>query len=103
MPVPDISPATLDALDSAFGAYAEIEEVILFGSRATGRATPRSDIDLATRGLTDSRRLGTLSLDLEDLDIPQMCDIQACEEIRHAPLRAHIDAVGIVIYRKKRT
>ena len=100
MPIPDLSPATLAALAGAFGAYAEIEEVILFGSRATGRATPRSDIDLATRGLTDSRRLGTLALDLEDLDIPQKCDLQAYEEIRHAPLRAHIDAVGIVIYRK---
>lgn len=97
MPVPDLSPATLAG---AFGAYAEIEEAILFGSRAAGRATPRSDIDLATRGLTDSRRLGTLALDLEDLDIPQKCDLQAYEEIRHAPLRAHIDAVGIVIYRK---
>lgn len=103
MPVPDLSPAALDALAGAFAAYPEIEEVILFGSRATGRATPRSDIDLATRGLTDSRKLGTLSLDLEDLDIPQMCDLQAYEHISHAPLKAHIDAAGIVIYRKKRT
>ena len=100
MPIPDLPPAVLDALAGAFGAYPEIDEVILFGSRATGRATPRSDIDLATRGLTDSRRLGNLSLDLEDLDIPQICDIQAYEQIRHAPLRAHIDAAGIVIYRK---
>ena len=100
MPVPDLSPAALEALAATFGAYAEIEEVILFGSRAAGRATPRSDIDLATRGLTDSRKLGTLALDLEDLDIPQKCDLQAYEEIRHAPLRARIDAVGIVIYRK---
>lgn len=103
MPVPDLSPAALESLAGAFGAYPEIEEVILFGSRAAGRATPRSDIDLATRGLTDSRKLGTLSLDLEDLDIPQMCDLQAYEHISHAPLKAHIDAAGIVIYRKKPT
>ena len=100
--VPDLPPAALDALIGVFGAYPEIEEVILFGSRATGRATPRSDIDLATRGVSDARRLGRLALDLDDLDIPQTCDLKAYEQIRHAPLKAHIDAAGVVIYRKRR-
>ena len=97
--VPDLPPAALDALTGVFSAYPEIEEVILFGSRAAGRSTPRSDIDLATRGLSDDRRLGRLALDLDDLDIPQICDLKAYEQI-HAPLKAHIDAAGIVIYRK---
>ena len=91
----------MDALTGVFGAYPEIEEVILFGSRAAGRSTPRSDIDLATRGLTDERRLGRLALDLDDLDIPQICDMKAYEQLIHTPLKAHIDAAGIVIYRKR--
>lgn len=35
---------------------------------------------------------------LEDLDVPQKCDAQAFEEIRHAPLKRHIEAVGVTIY-----
>ena len=98
--VPDLPPAALAALTGVFGAYPEIEEVILFGSRAAGRSTPRSDIDLATRGLTNARRLGRLALDLDDLDIPQICDLKAYEQIIHTSLKAHVDAAGIVIYRK---
>ena len=98
--VPDLPPAVLAALTGVFGAYPEIEEVILFGSRAAGRSTPRSDIDLAARGLTDARRLGRLALDLDDLDIPQICDLKAYEQIIHTPLKGRIDAAGIVIYRK---
>ena len=75
-------------------------EVLLYGSRATGKATPRSDIDLATRGILDPHRLGHLALDLEDTDIVQKCDVQAYEHINYAPLKAHIDSVGICIYEK---
>lgn len=93
-----LNPALLDRLTRVFEAYPELAEVILFGSRATGSASPRSDIDLATRGIRDTHRLGRLALDLEDLDIPQTCDVKAIEDIRHAPLRRHIASVGVTIY-----
>ena len=41
-------------LVAVFRRYSDLEQVLLFGSRATGRATERSDIDLATRGITGS-------------------------------------------------
>ena len=55
--------------------------------------------DLATLGIIDHNLLGRLALDLEDMDIPQKCDLKAYESIRYAPLRAHIDSFGITIYR----
>ena len=64
-------------LRSVFAQYPDRAAVRLFGSYATGRATSRSDIDLATLGITDRFRMGRLALDLEDLPIPQKCDIQA--------------------------
>ena len=67
---------------------------------ATGRATSRSDFDLATHGITDHYRLGRLALDLEDLNIPQKCDVRAYESIGYAPLKRHIDEIGIKIYTK---
>ena len=97
---PDLSAATLETLTRIFGAYPELLEVKLFGSRANGKASPRSDIDLATLGIVDEHRLGRLALDLDDANIPQKCDLVAYETIRYAPFKAHIDTFGITIYRK---
>ena len=89
----------LGRLTAVFSDYSDLESVVLFGSRATGTASPRSDIDLATRGIVSRHTLGRLKLDLEDLDIPQRCDVVALEKIRHEPLLRHIEAVGVTIYR----
>ena len=101
-PDPDIPPAIWSQMRRVFAAYPELTAVTLFGSRATGQATPRSDYDLATHGIVDDYRLGRLALDLDELDIPQQCDVKAYESIRYAPLRRHIDGWGIIIYRKNR-
>ena len=61
----------------------------------------RSDIDLATVGITDDHRLGRLALDLEDMPIPQKCDLTAYESIRYTRFKRHIDTFGITIYEKK--
>lgn len=87
-------------LKSVFSAHPDVESVVLFGSRAMGTHSPRSDIDLATTGVLDRHAIGRLRLDLEDLDIPQRCDVVALESIRHEPLLRHIDAVGVTIYRR---
>ena len=89
----------LERLRSVFVQYPELTAVRLFGSYATGKATSRSDIDLATVGITDRHRLGRLALDLEDLPIPQKCDVQAYESISYEPLKRHIEERGVVIYR----
>ncbi len=100
MKTPNLSTKTLNTLQLVFARYPELTEVLLYGSRATGKSTPRSDIDLATRGILDPHRLDRLALDLEDTDIPQKCDLQAYEHISYSPLKVHIDSVGIRIYRK---
>ncbi|MYI07223.1 MAG: nucleotidyltransferase domain-containing protein [Gemmatimonadetes bacterium] len=101
-PITGIEDRLLEKLTGVFFAYSDLDSVILFGSRATGTASPRSDIDLATRGILSRRRLGRLKLDLEDLDIPQRCDVVALEKVRHEPLKRHIKAVGVTIYRRAR-
>ena len=88
----------LEQLRRVFSQYPDLDAVRLFGSYATGRATHRSDIDLATVGITDRLRAGRLALDLEDLPIIQKCDVQAYESIDYAPLKRHIDERGVTIY-----
>ncbi len=100
MGAPDLSPDTLEKLARIFAGYPELTEVRLFGSRAMGKATARSDIDLATLGISDDYRLGRLDLDLEDSDIPQKCDLKAYESINYPTIKRHIDTYGITIYRK---
>lgn len=99
--VPDIPHSTWEKLNAVFAIYPELTAVTLYGSRATGRATPRSDFDLVTHGIEDDYRLGRLALDLEDLNIPQTCDVQAYEAIEYSPLKRHIDAYGVTIYRRR--
>ena len=98
MSAPDLPPGARERLTRIFAAYPELREVVLYGSRVTGASTPRSDIDLATRGITDSH-LGHLALDLEESDILQRCDVRAYESIESAALRDHIEREGVAIYR----
>ena len=102
MSPPDLPVAVMEKLTRVFAAHPELTQVTLFGSRATGKAHARSDIDLATHGIVDDGRLGRLALDLADLDIPQICDLKAYEHIVYVPLKRHIDRCGIVIYAKQR-
>ena len=101
MNTPDLPTATMERLIRVFATYPELTQVRLYGSRATGKSTPRSDIDLATLGILNEHRLGRLRLDLDDLPIPQKCDLQAYESIRHAPFKRHIDTYGITIYDRR--
>ena len=90
----------LGRLTSVFARYPGLESVVLFGSRATGTASRRSDIDLATSGILSRHTLGRLKLDLEDLNIPQRCDVVALERVLHEPLKRHIEADGVTIYHR---
>ena len=93
-----LSEAALVGLRKVFADYPDLAGVVLYGSFATGRATPRSDIDLVKVGFSDRYRLGRLALDLEDLPIPQKGDVQAYESIGYEPLKRHIDDQGIAFY-----
>ena len=98
--IPDLPFPIQATMRKIFATYPDLIEVILFGSRATGKSTQRSDIDLVSKGIADQHRLGRILLDLEDLPIPQICELQAYEQIHYPPLKRHIDHCGITIYKK---
>ena len=100
MKTPRLSKKTLNALAQVFTRYPELTQVLLYGSRATGNSTPRSDIDLATRDILDSHRLGRLALDLEESDILQKCDVHAYELISNTRLKGCIDSQAILIFKR---
>lgn len=67
----------------------------MFGSRATGRARPNSDIDLVLFGAVNPRDQTNIWADLEDSDLPVTVDIVIYDELTNARLRDHIDRVAL--------
>lgn len=71
----------------------DITCVGLFGSRATGKARPDSDIDLVLYGSVDEATINHLRTDFEDSNLAVTVDIIAYNALAHPPLKEHIDAV----------
>jgi predicted nucleotidyltransferase len=89
----------MHTLCSCFATFPEVEQVLLYGSRAKGNWHLRSDIDLAVKGpQLDRFLLARLLLDIDDSDLPFPVDLLHYDTLKNAPLKDHIDRVGIVIF-----
>jgi predicted nucleotidyltransferase len=86
----------------AAGELPEIEEVVIFGSRAKGNFKKASDIDLAIKGKTVTDvTIKRLSARLnEELSMPYFFDVLEYASINNQDLLDHIQRVGTVIYKK---
>jgi predicted nucleotidyltransferase len=98
-----ITPKSHQLLIDTFMKYHQIEEVILFGSRAKGNYKKGSDIDLAINGKECSPRV---ALDIsgiinEELPIPYYVDVVDYKSLEHKDLKNHIDNVGVAFYKKQ--
>ena len=91
----------LHLLEDYFSKHIQIEKVIVFGSRAMGKETPGSDIDLAIITKNKNDISGSVQADLEELPTPYMFDVVDYKWITHEALRAHIDRVGKVLFEKE--
>lgn len=97
-----ISEKSFKLLLEALTKYPQVEEAIIFGSRAKGNSKKGSDIDLAIRGAQCSALLAlTLqSYFNEELPIPYMVDVLDYNSLNHQELKAHIDRVGVKFYQR---
>lgn len=97
-----ISDRTFTALLDVLKGTRDVDEAILFGSRAMGNFRPGSDIDIAVRGKNLSvRAAADLSTLLnEKLPLPYIFDIVHYDTINNADLKEHIDQVGVMIFRR---
>ena len=97
-----LSNDTIWMFHSVFERYPEVEEVIIYGSRAKGNYREGSDIDITLIGpnLTEDIR-GKIWLDLDDLNHPYLFDLSIFETLNSENLKDHIRRVGKVFYLKK--
>lgn len=82
--------------------YSDIEQLIIFGSRAMGNYKPGSDVDLAIVGNISQQELLEIDGLLNDeLPTPYFYDVLAVSELRNKALLEHIHQFGKVVYQKE--
>lgn len=82
--------------------YPDIEEAILFGSRAIDTFKEASDVDIAFKGKKVNHKLiSNLKFYFEEeTDFPFFFDFVSYSHINNKKLKNHIDQYGISIYKK---
>ncbi|MDQ6912218.1 MAG: nucleotidyltransferase domain-containing protein [Verrucomicrobiota bacterium] len=90
--------AELELMRSVFRQHRTLEAVKLFGSRAKGTHSRRSDVDFALWGNLDRLTAEEIAAELDELPLPYRYDVQPFESIKLPALRDHIDRVGIRVY-----
>jgi predicted nucleotidyltransferase len=84
---------TVAEIRSCLKRFPQIHWLKLYGSRAMGRHRRGSDIDLAYSADEDCS--AALREALDQLPTPYLFDVTHWESLRYAPLREHIERVGI--------
>ncbi|SRR5258708_7882621 len=88
-------------LNTIFSVTPEVEEVVVFGSRAKGNFSEGSDIDLAVKGkgITLTTILD-LMVRIEMLGLLYKVDIQNYNRIANKELTDHINRVGKTLWKR---
>ena len=82
--------------------YKEIDEAVLFGSRAMNTFKEASDVDIAIKGEKASHELASrLKCRFEeDTNLPFFFDFISYPNLNSKDIKKHIDKYGVVIYRR---
>lgn len=93
--------ATISKIMAVFKMHVEVEQAILYGSRAKGNYRHGSDIDLTLLGEDLSYSLlNRIETEIDDLLLPYSVDLSLYAQIDNQDLVTHIQRVGKVFYRK---
>ena len=96
-----LSAQTVERIVRALAHYPEIEQAVLYGSRAKGNYRNGSDIDLTLFGDgLNSSLLTRLDNELDDLLLPFKFDLSLFASLTHPDLIDHIRRVGVVLYER---
>lgn len=97
-----LSEQTLQKIHNVFVRYPQVEEVVLYGSRAKGDYKNGSDIDLTLHGgdsLTHTI-LSKIANDLDDQLLPYTIDLSIFKNIKNPDMVEQIERIGVIFYKK---
>ena len=91
----------INALREVLSSVPEVDEAIIYGSRARGTNKVASDIDITLKG-SDLTYLQLALLDaiVDDLYLPYFVDLSLFSMLRNKDLVESIEREGKVLYRK---
>lgn len=91
----------ISKINNTFAYFPEVEEVIIYGSRAKGNNKNGSDIDLViTKGDVDFTQFNKITEKLDDLLLPYQIDLSLYSLIDNPDLKEHIKRAGKIFYRR---
>lgn len=91
----------ISKINEVFSSFQQIEEVIIYGSRAKGNFKPGSDIDMTFKGTNlNLHIINSVSTQLDDLLMPYIFDLSIFKQISNRDLTDHISRVGKVFYKR---
>ena len=94
-----LSDTVIRELQDVFRRYANIEKVLIFGSRSKGNYRAGSDIDLAVIGKDiDYNQLLNILCEIDDLELLYSVDLLDYQKKKGTPIGDHIDRVGQIFY-----
>ena len=94
-----LSDTVIKELQDVFRRHANIEKVLIFGSRSKGNFREGSDIDLALIGNgIDYRQLLEILCEIDNLELLYSVDLLDYQKKKGTPIGDHIDRVGQVFY-----
>ena len=93
----------LNSICAILKMYAEVEQAVIFGSRAKGTFKRGSDVDIALKGTQlTSEILAQIRYELnEETNMPYHFDLLHYDTIAEPALKAHIGRLGRIIYKKE--
>ena len=95
---------TIVSIQQVFASFHQVDQVIIYGSRAKGTFKAGSDIDLTLKpvkaGKLDLTTQFRIEEALEELMLPYQFDLSILENIDNPNLLEHIKRVGQVFYAK---
>lgn len=93
-----LSTNSLQILRGILGKYLEVSEVKVYGSRAKGTNSNRSDLDLVIMDELERKTFGEIWMEINSSDFPLTVDLQLWNNIQNEDLKEHIRRVGKVFY-----
>lgn len=101
MPHFGLSERSTQAILDVFAQFPDIEQVIIYGSRAKGNYREGSDIDFTLKGenLT-SEQLYRIQDALDEAHTPYLFDVSIYRNLSNENLIEQIDQIGQVFYQK---
>ena len=96
-----LSASDIARLIQVISSYPDVEEAIVFGSRAMGNYKPCSDVDIALKGNLKPQTADNIAIELnERIPLPYKFDVVAYPSLSNRPLSDHIDQYGKTLFKR---